>query len=196
MSHIGVSGSGCYSFLCLRGNILEKLIFMQANIKSMQRPFGVFILTTALLMAAACERTSPIRASSKTAQPTAGSTGATTASYAQFPDIPIPSGATINVEKTLVFGSDPWFGQLSINARTDSGVLFEFYRSNLPQYNWQEIASVRAPTSILTYENGDRVLAISIQGSTLRGSELTISVSPRGKPTALPQDGAPPAPLQ
>lgn len=195
MSHIGVSGSGCYRFFCLCETILEKLIFMQPNIKSIHRPFGILILSTALLIVAACDRTSPIRASSKTAQPT-GQSATASATYAQFPDIPIPSGATINVEKTLVFGSDPWFGQLSINARTESGILFEFYRANLPQYNWQEIASVRAPTSILTYENADRVLVISIQRSTLRGSELTVSVSPRGKPAPLPRTDVLSAPVQ
>ncbi len=168
---------------------------MQAHLNSSPRPFSVLLVIATLLLVGACERTSPIQASSKT-PPSSGQTGDLSTTYAQFPDIPIPSGATINVEKTLVFGSDPWFGQLSMNARSDSGVLFEFYRSNLPQYNWQEIASVRAPTSILTYENGDRVLAISIQGTTLRGSEVTISVSPRGKPAAIKQGGVLPNPVQ
>ena len=108
--------------------------------------------------------------------------------FSQFPDIPVPAGSEIIVDKTLVFGSKPWFGQLTLSSSGSANAAFDFFRGNLTGFGWEEVTSVRAPTSILTYAREDRVLAIAIRGGTLTGSELTITVSPRGKPQ--PQGGA------
>ncbi len=95
----------------------------------------------------------------------------------------MPSGASINVDKTLVFGSDPWFGQLTLDTRRGPNAMFDFYRDNLAKYQWQEVTSVRAPTSILTFAQANRVVAISIRKATLLGAEVTITVSPRSMPS-------------
>lgn len=168
---------------------------MKTILKSSNRhPVSGLILLSLLFAVGACDRTAPIMASTKTPS-ASGAAAPPSSAYTQFPDIPIPAGADINVEKTLIFGNSPWFGQLSLNTRTNAGALFDFYRTNLPQYDWQELTSVRAPTSILTYDSDDRVLAISIQGSTLRGSEITITVSPKGTPKPTGGNLAP-APVQ
>ncbi|NQW00353.1 MAG: hypothetical protein HQ483_11690 [Rhodospirillales bacterium] len=154
------------------------------------------ILLSLLLAVGACDRTTPIKAASKTTE-TSGQSAASASAYSQFPDIPIPSGANINVEKTLIFGSKPWYGQLSLSTSTRADVMFDFYRNNLEQYDWHELTSVRAPTSILTYDSENRILAISIQASTLRGSEITLTVSPKGSPAPASRPGqAPVQPLQ
>ena len=122
-------------------------------------------------------------------------------SFSQFPNIPMPTGTKIDNDKTLVFGSKPWYGQLALNSSSNTNQLFDFYRDNLPQYGWQEITSVRAPTSILTYATPERVLAIAIQSGTLIGSYVTITASPRGQAKPEPIDsnapaGVMPAPVQ
>ena len=122
-------------------------------------------------------------------------------SFSQFPNIPMPTGTTIDNDKTLVFGSKPWYGQLALNSSSNTNQLFDFYRDNLPQYGWQEITSVRAPTSILTYATPERVLAIAIQSGTLIGSYVTVTASPRGqaKPELMDSNapaGAMPTPVQ
>ena len=99
--------------------------------------------------------------------------------FKQFPDLPVPNGAEININETLVFGSNLWFGQLALKTQSNANVIFEFYRRNLPRHHWQEVASVRAPTSVLTYINGDRVLSIAIRDTTLGGADVTLTVSPR-----------------
>ena len=39
-------------------------------------------------------------------------------SFAKFKDIPIPDGAVMDMENTVIFGSDDeWFGRLSIKPR-------------------------------------------------------------------------------
>jgi len=100
-----------------------------------------------------------------------------------FPDIPIPEGANMIVDKTLVVGTDNWFGQLALSASQSPVAMFDFYRNRLPQFGWNEITSVRAPTSVLTYDRDDRIMQMQITSTTLRGSEILITVSPRGTPT-------------
>lgn len=113
--------------------------------------------------------------------------------FAQFPDLPVPADARLTVEKTLVFGGiNAWFGQLALTSSSAPFENFNFYKQELPRYNWQEVTSIRAPTSVLTYTREDRVLAIQIRPSTFWGSELVLTVSPRESP---PRAGAFPPPM-
>jgi len=141
---------------------------------------------TIIMSLSGCTQTAPMVATS------ASSTGnspqhTTKTAFSQFPDIPIPAGTHMNVEKTLVFGSEPWFGQLALITTSNPGLTFDFYRGNLGQHHWQEITSVRAPISVLTYTQGNRILAISIRGNTFGGSEVTLTVSPRGDVKGSPK---------
>ena len=129
--------------------------------------------------------------------PTTGASGPseTQVSFARFPDLPLPRDAEINLDHTLIFGGDDtWIGRLVINASGDPNEMFDFFKQKLGGYGWQEITSVRAAVSVLTYTRDERVVTIQIQVRTLRGSEVTITVSPRGPqvaPAAGPATGAP-----
>ncbi len=120
------------------------------------------------------------------------------AGFTTFPDMPMPTSSEIDVDGTLIFGTgDAWFGRLVINASHSTGDMFNFYRQGLPGFGWQEVTSVRAAVSVLTYTRQDRVATIQIQGRTLRGSEISVTVSPRGvpqQPSSSP--AAPIAPVQ
>lgn len=146
----------------------------------------VFMFVVAAL--AGCGETTPILSNAGGDDGQAGRKSVS--AFSQFPDIPIPSGTKINVEKTLVFGTKPWYGQLALSSSSNANALFDFYRENLAQYGWQEVTAVRAPTSILTYATAERVLAIAIQSATLSGANVTVTVSPRGQPQ--PQAAPPP----
>lgn len=112
---------------------------------------------------------------------TAAGTDSATAGFTTFPDMPMPSGSEIDVDGTLIFGTgDSWFGRLLIRSSHRTGDMFDFYRQGLPGFGWQEVTSVRAAVSVLTYTRQDRVATIQIQGGTIRGSEITVTVSPRG----------------
>lgn len=144
------------------------------------------ILGLSVLLAACAETTSLQGTATSGPNATAADTSATAT---VFPDIPIPVGAKMVVDKTLVVGTEPWFGQLALNAKQPAPQVFDFFRGRLPEYGWQEITSVRAPVSVLTYDRDDRILQMQIRGSTLSGSEVTITVSPRGTPA--PTSAAP-----
>lgn len=101
--------------------------------------------------------------------------------FNRFPDIPVPSGAQMDVNRTIVFGGgEGWFGQLGIDTKHDSDTMFDFYKQELPGFGWQEITSVRAMMSVLTYERQGRVLSIQLEKATISGAKVTLTVSPRG----------------
>ncbi len=156
-----------------------------------QKVLQIFVLGFIILISA-CDRTSPIMGTSKS-RLAKGQSSQSSLAYSQFPDIPIPSGAVINIEKTLVFGSKPWFGQLSLSTTSNVAYVFDFYRNNLLQYKWKELSSVRAKSSILTYDSENRILSILIERSALRGSKILITVSPKGDAPIAPNSDLMPA---
>ena len=111
----------------------------------------------------------------------------------QFADLPIPKGAKMNVDKTVVVGSQVWYGQLNLDTNHSASTMFNFYERELGNFGWRKITSVRAATSILSYDRQNRVLTIAIQPGRILGSTITITVSPREK-TAAPAPALAPVP--
>lgn len=147
--------------------------------------FPALAALAALLLVSGCAQTASIA-------PTGSQTGKDATQQpenVQYPDIPIPRGAKRNVDKTVVVGTQTWFGQLSLETGHGADAMFEFYTRELPNYGWRRIAAVRAPTSILSYDREERVLTIAIQPNRIRGSEVTITVSPREEPAPVQAPG-------
>ena len=153
----------------------------------------MFVLAAGVALAA-CSQSVGI---APPAKDTAGGTE-TQAAFTRFPDMPLPTKGYFDMERTMVFGGgDSWFGRLTINTSYDANEMFDFYQEHLPGYSWQEVTSLRSATSVLTYTRQNRVATIQIQERTIRGSEITVTVSPRGMPLASPAAGAGmPAPAQ
>ena len=151
---------------------------------------GLLFLIT---IAGGCSQTATMSNISNGTNSTGKNTQASSASpsaFAQFPEIPIPPNTQINVDKTLVFGSKPWFGQLTLGSFTGANRVFDFFRNNMPNLGWTPGQEVRGATHILTYENADRKMTILITSRTLAGSEITITVSPRGQPQSQNMPGS------
>jgi hypothetical protein len=122
-------------------------------------------------------------------------------SFSQFTDIPVPDGAHMNVGDTLLLGQgDNWVGRLVFTMRfTSVPTVFDFYKSEMPSYKWQEISSVRADISVMTYRRGDRIATVQIEDANLGiGTEVIITMGPAngaGNPaTSSDQYQAPPPP--
>ena len=122
--------------------------------------------------------------------------------FAQFPDIAVPAGAKMDVERSLVLGArDNWIGRLSMDSGQGPSASYDFFLREMPKYRWQEITTVRSETSVLTYSRDDRIATIQITKKTLGGSKIDVTVSPRGRPPArtssmpaAPAGGVEPAP--
>jgi hypothetical protein len=165
----------------------------------MPHPTPLRNVTAALLatiLIGGCEQTAGI---APTAPPVA-SNSASAPALPQFSDILIPAGAKLYVERTIILGENPWYGQLALSVSGEPAALFDQYRRDMTGLGWQEVTSIRAQVSTLAFTREDRVATVQIQATRLRGSDVTITVSPRGTPTgggAGPRGGSiRPAPVQ
>ena len=146
-----------------------------------RRPTAIALLVAAGLAVAVagCEKTTPLTASSRTADTDAPNQ----TSFARFVDIPVPAGATMDLERSLVLGErEGWIGRLVMSVPEDAGRVYDFYVAEMPRFDWSPITSVRAATSVLTYSRGGRVATIQITGGTIRGAKVSMTVSPKGEP--------------
>lgn len=132
-----------------------------------------------------------------------GAADSTRQQEVQFADIPVPKGRKINVDKTVVVGTDVWYGQLTYDTNHSAESMFDFYNRELPGYGWRKITSVRARMSIMTYDRENRIMTVAITPNRIIGSEVMISVSPREEsaspappPAAAPPLRAPPVTSQ
>jgi hypothetical protein len=120
--------------------------------------------------------------------------------FNRFPDMPIPPGGEIDLDRTLVFGAnDAWFGRLTVESSLDPNELFNFFKQEVPGFGWHEITSIRSARSFLTYTRGTRAVTIQIEGGFFSGGTAVITMSPQENQTPPQQkveqrpafDGAP-----
>ena len=128
-----------------------------------------------LLALAACN--SP-RLPASTAPMTAqGDTGA---AFQPVTDVPIPDGARLDSERSLVLGEqDTWTGRLVFNVGESPSEAFALYHQEMQRFGWRLITSVQSDSSVLAFSQGERIAAIRIEGRNLSGTTVTIIMSPR-----------------
>ena len=137
------------------------------------------VILAAALILAGCTPRSPLGGGASAGMSKGAAGARQQARDVQFADIPVPKGRKINVDKTVVVGTDVWYGQLTYDTNHSAESMFEFYTRELPGYGWRKITSVRARMSIMTYDRQNRVLTVAITPNRILGSEVMISVSPR-----------------
>lgn len=99
--------------------------------------------------------------------------------FSQFKDIPIPEDSKMDLERTLLFGSEnDWIGRLYFIAPYNAGGIFDFYVAEMPLFGWQQLTAVRAELSTLTFKRGNRIASIEITPSSFNGSVISFTVSP------------------
>lgn len=122
--------------------------------------------------------------------------------FVRFTDVPMPANATVDLNNLFVMGNDgAWFGRLVLSPGSSVADMYEFYRREMPRFGWQEVSNIRSATSVLVYQQGDRVATIQIlpSGTITSASRVEFSMTPRATPTPTRQGSqAPvnqPAPL-
>ena len=144
------------------------------------RRFGSFSLAISLLfILVACGRSLGVTPAPTN---TESSSSPEQPSFSQFQDVPIPTNAEMNLDRTVILGApESWIGRLTLETSHNPVKVFNFFKQRTPEFGWQEVTSIRSATSFLTYTQTIRVLTIQITGKTLRGSEVVMTVSPKGQ---------------
>lgn len=99
--------------------------------------------------------------------------------FANFPDIPFPEKAYLNLGDTKALGSgDNWIGSLVFSAPYNASRMYDFYISEMPKNRWIEVAVVRARISQMTYFRDNRAIQILIESLGDNESRVTITAIP------------------
>ena len=142
----------------------------------MRARFAILLTATAGLAFAACESGPRLTA---TSAPTAAE-GESNAAFQPITDVPIPEGARLDSGRSLVLGGqDNWTGRLVFNISESSADAFARYHQEMPRFGWRLITSVQAESSVLAFSKGARIATIQIEGRTLSGATVAITMSPR-----------------
>lgn len=139
-----------------------------------QKPaLAVLVATLAVALVAGCSNQSII-------QSPKGSDGADTARFEPIRDIPIPTGSTLDNDRSLILSNErEWTGRLVIKADPSMPQLFAYYMKQMQSFGWQPVASIMADTSVLTYVQGQRAATVQIKPAMLQGSIVTVTMAPR-----------------
>lgn len=102
-------------------------------------------------------------------------------------DVPLPQGAVIRQQDTLVMGSgNTWMGRLNLTVPGDAQPAFAWFRDNLPAAGWTLTSSSFSKLSLLTFTKTERVATVQMQGSNFGGNEVLITVAPAVRPASRP----------
>jgi hypothetical protein len=138
-----------------------------------RRGIRIAFLAAATLLTAGCgSRTNIPPAQSDSGQPT---------NFQLVTDIPIPSDATMDNERSLILSDrDHWTGRVVMRFWQNPAELTAFYQSQMPAFGWEPLMSVTSDISVLSYTRGDRAATVQIEKSMLgMTSVVSVTVAPR-----------------
>jgi hypothetical protein len=100
--------------------------------------------------------------------------------FGQFTDIPVPKGADMDADHSLVLGArEAWVGRLVMTVSDRPSTMYDFYARQMPGFGWRAVTSVRGDVSTLTFSRGDRVATVQLRPRSLWGSEIWFTMSPQ-----------------
>lgn len=96
-------------------------------------------------------------------------------------DMPLPGGAVIDNEKSLILGSgDGWAGRVSMTSAQNGTETFNFFRDHYQKAGWSLVSSTKTKNSILVFVKKDRTATIEIEEGMFGGKALVVlTVAPR-----------------
>lgn len=100
-------------------------------------------------------------------------------------DVPLPQGATIRQQDTLVMGTgNTWMGRLSVAVSGEPQAVFAYFRDSLPGAGWTLTSSSFSKLSLLTFAKAERMATVQMQAGSFGSNDVLITVAPAVRPTA------------
>lgn len=102
-------------------------------------------------------------------------------------DIPIPSGATMDNERSLILGDkDRWTGRVVMKLWKSAPTANQFYQTQMPAFGWEPIMAATSGVSVSAYVRGDRAATIQIENNSLWGATVSVIVGQRAAAQPAP----------
>lgn len=127
----------------------------------------------------------------------AGGNGDAPTNFQLVTDIPIPSGATMDNDRSLILSDrDRWTGRVVMSLLFNSAnEVTSFYQQQMPNFGWQPVMSVTGDTSVMTYVRGDRAATVQVERRTVMGAIVSVTVAPKQSDTTGAAGGYDSAPM-
>lgn len=120
------------------------------------------------------------------------SAAAATPNYQPVTDIPIPSGTRINTERSVILGGgDRWYGKMLLVLERPTTQAYAYYQEQMTAFAWEPVTAIQGKVSTITFVRGDRAATVEIGPAGLRGSEVSVTVSPRQTAPSAGTTGTP-----
>ena len=118
------------------------------------------------------------------AGPNTRSDGATkelgVASILKFEDVPIPAGFRIVTDQSFSFQNElTRVGILRYAGRANAQRVIQFYKDQMPLYNWQFVNMIEYDRSLLNFEKADQTCTVTVEVGITK-TALAIAVAPKG----------------
>ena len=98
-----------------------------------------------------------------------------------LPDLPLPDGTKIDLERTLILGGTPdWTGRVAGVTPLSEEDLIKHFREQLGKGGWKLVTIARSKSSLMTFTNATRAATIEVSpaGGFGGSSAFTVVVSP------------------
>jgi len=133
----------------------------------------LFLPLATILALAGCASSTSLPASS-------GSPSDQPVNFQLVTDIPIPAGASMDNERSLILSDrDRWIGRVVMQVGSSANEVTAFYQAQMPNFNWQPLMSVTSEVSVMTYTRGDRVANVQVERRAVYGALVSVTVAPR-----------------
>jgi hypothetical protein len=108
------------------------------------------------------------------------------ASSLRFDDIPVPFGfASIPAESFIYQTENIRAGLMKYKGRSSPEVMMQFYKEQMPVYNWQPVNIIEFGKKQLSFEKPGQSCVVVIEGSGSGESIITISIGPKSEKSKI-----------
>ncbi len=120
---------------------------------------------------------------SSSSNPNASSGISSTAKFLKFDDVPIPAGFKLIDNESFSFQNDQMrVGLLKYAGMPEADRVVNFYKEQMPLYNWDLINVIEYGQRVMNFERRDQTCIITIQPQSTR-TVISIAVAPKAHTT-------------
>jgi hypothetical protein len=105
--------------------------------------------------------------------------GLAVAEKLRFDDVPVPSGFKLLANESFAFQNENIrVGLLKYTGRARPEYVVNFYREQMPMYNWNLLNIIEYGRRVMNFEKENQTCIVTLEATVTR-TNLTISVAPK-----------------